>query len=228
MGDMRFWRTTLILILAALFIPACGGDTPATPKETLTAYTIAVKKKDVAMMKLLLSAGSLKLHEQEAKARNVSLDEIILRDTFFPVPEGKKFFPYKNEKIEGEIATVEIKNNFDTWDKIYLVKENGIWKIDKKGTSDQILNQAEEDQKKLDELINQGKDNPDDTTDPITDGTPDSNQTPTNPNAPLPDSPGSPPPPVPTPNNDPNVPNSPNNPDFPSDNQGNPKSQPRG
>lgn len=220
---MRFWRTSLILILTALIISACGGDsTPATPKETLTAYTIAVKKKDVAMMKLLLSTGSLKLHEQEAKAQNVPLDEIILRDTFFPIPEGKKFFPYRNEKIEGDIATVEIKNNFDTWDKIYLIKEGGIWKIDKKGTSDQILNQVEEDRRKMDEIINQGKENPDDITEPTTDGTPDPNQTPADPNAPLPDSPGSPPPPSP------NNPNNPAGPDIPRDNQGDPKTQPQG
>lgn len=155
---MRFYGTVLILILAACVISACGDSDPATPKDTLTAYAIAVKKKDTAMMKRLLSAASLKIHEQEAKAQNVLLDEIILRDTFFPVPEDKRFLIGKNEKIEGDKATVEVENNFGGYDIIYLVKEDGIWKIDKKGTSDQIIDQSEEDQKKLDDLINQGRD----------------------------------------------------------------------
>ncbi|MGI8670699.1 MAG: hypothetical protein ACR2J3_12775 [Aridibacter sp.] len=155
---MHFYGKILILILTACFISACGDSDAAMPKDTLTAYTIAVRKKDVAMMKNLLSAASLKIHEQEAKAQNVSLDEIILRDTFFPVPEGKKFFDFKNQKIEGEKATVEVENNFGGYDVIFLVKEDGIWKIDKKGTSDQIIDQNEADQKKLDDLINQGRD----------------------------------------------------------------------
>ncbi len=152
---MRFLRTILILILAAGFISACGNSKATTPIETLTAYTIAVSKQDTAMMKRLLSKASLKIHEEEAKAQNVSVDEIIKRDTLFPAEQ--RVFDYRNEKIEGDNATVEVKNNFDGWDIISLVKEDGIWKIDKKGTSDQILNQVEEDQKKLDDLINQGR-----------------------------------------------------------------------
>lgn len=153
---MRFTRTVLILILTACIISACGGDsTPAMPKDTLEAYSKAVKKKDTAMIKRLISEASLKLHEQEAAAQNVSLDEIILRDTLFP--PDQRVFDYKNEKIEGDTATVEVKNDFDGYDTIYLVKENGIWKIDKKGTSDRILNEVEEAEKKLDDLIKQGK-----------------------------------------------------------------------
>lgn len=154
---MRFYGTILFLILAAGFISACGESDPAMPSDTLTAYTIAVRKKDAAMMKNLLSAASLKIHDQEAKAQNVSLDEIILRDTFFPVPEGKKFFDFKNQKIEGDKATVEVENNFGGYDVIYLVKEDGIWKIDKKGTSDQIINQNEEAEKELERQIKQGQ-----------------------------------------------------------------------
>lgn len=141
------------MILAAGFISACGKSGAATPIETLTAYTIAVSKQDTAMMKRLLSKASLKIHEEEAKAQNVSVDEIIKRDTLFPAEQ--RVFDYRNEKVEGDIATVEVENDFGGWDVISLVKEDGMWKIDKKGTSDQILNQVEEDQKKLNESMNQ-------------------------------------------------------------------------
>lgn len=154
--DMRFYRKISVFILSVVFLAACGGASEeALPIESLRAYSKAVKAKDVKMMKTLLSAGSLKIHEQEAKAQNVSIDEIILRDTLFP--PDQRVFEYRNQKIDGERATVEVENNFGGWDLIYLVREDGIWKIDKKGTSDQILNEVEEAEKALDEAIIQGR-----------------------------------------------------------------------
>jgi uncharacterized lipoprotein len=148
---MRFFK--IILITAALAaLAACGSDDkPASPVETLKAYTIAVKKKDVTTMKLLLSEGTLKLHQQEAKAQNVTLDDIVLRDTLFP--PDQRIFDYRNEKIEGDKASVEVKNNFDSWDVISLVREDGIWKIDKKATSEQMIQEVETSTDDLDDLI---------------------------------------------------------------------------
>ena len=72
----------VILFITSLLILAisggCGGSSePATPVETLKAYTIAMKAKDTTMMKLLLSEGTLKAHQEEANARGVTLDEIV-------------------------------------------------------------------------------------------------------------------------------------------------------
>ncbi len=124
---------------------------PATPVETLKAYTIAVKRKDVEMMKMLLSEASLGIHREQAKAQNVSIDEIIKRETIFS--ETQRIFDYRNEKIEGNKATVEVKNDFGGWDIVHLLKEKGIWKIDKKGFSDQIIDQNQEAERKLNEQI---------------------------------------------------------------------------
>lgn len=146
-------KALLTAVLTAVLLAAgCGAEEkPATPVETLKAYTIAVKKKDVTTMKLLLSAASLKLHQQEAKAQNVTLDDIVLRDTLFP--PDQRIFDYRNQKIEGDRASVEVKNNFGGWDVIQLVREEGIWKIDKKATGEQMIQEVETSTDSLDEQI---------------------------------------------------------------------------
>ena len=146
----------LTLILLLCLIGACGDDSsPNTPSETLETYTAAVKKKDVKMIKFLLSKASLKIHSEQAKAQDESLEEIILRETLFSVDQKIKF--KRNEKIEGDSATIEVKNSFDGWDLIYFVKEDGIWKIDKKGFSDNTIDQNDADNQKLDDEMNRDR-----------------------------------------------------------------------
>ncbi len=127
--------------------------------------------KDATTMKLLLSEGSLKLHQQEAQAQGVTLDDIVLRDTLFPADQ--RVFNKRNEKIDGDNASIEVENNLGTYDTIHLVLEDGIWKIDKKATSEQMINevetpsvdfedQIEQDRKKIEEgMDTQGSPAPD-------------------------------------------------------------------
>ena len=77
---MRLYKLFLLVIFAVA--AACDAPEPKnkTPLDTLKAYTQAIKKKDTTEMKLLLSEGSLKMAEDEAKAQGVTLDEIIKRD----------------------------------------------------------------------------------------------------------------------------------------------------
>ena len=145
------YKIVLITLLASLAF-ACGSSEPATPLDTLKAYVAAVKKKDTAMMKMLLSEASLNIHRDQAKAQNVTLDEIIQRETLFS--ETQRIFGHRNEKIEGDRATIEVQNDFGGWDIVHLVKESGIWKIDKKAFRDEIINQNEEAEKNLDDEIN--------------------------------------------------------------------------
>ena len=106
-------------------------------------------------MKILLSDDSIKMAEQEAKAQNLTLDDVVKRETLFN--ENQTSVEYRNEKVEGDRATIEVKNSFNTWDTIPFVKEDGIWKIDKQGFANQTLQQVDEQNKRLDELINQGR-----------------------------------------------------------------------
>ena len=152
---MRFYKSFLVFLLANLFFACAGNPKPATPLETLKTYTLAIKKKDTTTMKLLLSEGSLKMVEQEAKAQSATVDEVVRRETLFH--EGQSTVEFRNEKIDGDKATIEMKDSVGMWNTVFFVKENGAWKIDKQGFADQIFQQNEQDIKRLDEIINQGK-----------------------------------------------------------------------
>ena len=109
-------------------------------------------------MKNLLSAESIKMHEQEAKVQNVTLDDIVRRETLFT--EGQKTVEFRNEKIEGEKATLEVKNSFGSWESVPFVREEDGWKIDKKAYADRLMQDIDQNNQQMDEFINQGKQPP--------------------------------------------------------------------
>lgn len=110
-------------------------------------------------MKLLLSSESIKMHEQEAKAQNLTLDDVVRRETLFT--EGQKTVEFRNEKIEGEKATLEVKNSFGTWETVPFVREGDEWKIDKKGYADRMIQDFDQNaNQQIDDIINQGKQPP--------------------------------------------------------------------
>jgi hypothetical protein len=147
---------SIILAFIALLAPACSGTRePATPKETFQTYVKALSNNDTKTMKLLLSAETLKMHEQEAKTQNVPLEEILKRETLFT--EGQKVVEYKDEVIEGDKATLQVKNPYGMWETVPFVREDGEWKIDKKGYADQMMQEIEQNDQQLDDIINQGR-----------------------------------------------------------------------
>jgi len=132
---------------------ACAPDQKAaTPLETFKTYTKAQKKKDTTTMKLLLTSETLKAHEQEAKAMGTTVDDIIKRESI--VGESQTAVEFRNEKIDGERATLEVKNSFGSWEKIFFLLEGGEWKIDKKGSADNLMREIEEENRKADEINN--------------------------------------------------------------------------
>jgi hypothetical protein len=156
---MRFYQILLILILV-VGLTACGssGQKPQTPVESLQTYAQAIKKKDLPKIKALLSKGSIKMAEEQAKAQNISVDEVILRETLFS-PE-QKTLKFKNEKIDGDSASIEIETSPDVFDRIPFVKEDGIWKIAKEKYAEEMIKQAEDDIRRQEEQINQGREQP--------------------------------------------------------------------
>ncbi len=131
---------------------ACTPQRPATPKETFMTYIKALKAKDYTTMKLLLSASTIKMHEKEAKSQGVTVDDIVKRETL--VSENQTSVEYRNEKIDGDKARLEVKNTLGNWETIPFVREDGVWKIDKQGYANQMIQEIEDQEKKLDELIN--------------------------------------------------------------------------
>lgn len=136
---------------------SCGASSePKSPVETMKTYTKAVKAKDTTTMKLLLSSETIKMLEQEAKSQNVVLDEVVKRETLFP--ESQKVFEFRNEKIEGEKATIEVKNSFGQWETWPFVFEDSQWKIDKKGYADRLMQDIQQqNDAAIDDIIKQNQ-----------------------------------------------------------------------
>lgn len=168
----RILQTAIITSFFLAILSCAAGKQPSTPLQTLQTYQKAVKQKDLAAMKLLLSSETIKMHEQEAKSQGVSVDDIIKRETLFS--ESQKTVDFRNEKIEGEKATIEVKNSFGSWETVPFVLEVGEWKIDKKGYADQLMKDIELNNQQIDDVINQGRqptdlpDNSPNTSDSVT------------------------------------------------------------
>ncbi len=150
---MRFYNFILVLLLVGIFAACANKPKLETPLDTLKTYTQAIKKNDVKTMKSLLSDASLKMSEKEAASQNVPLDEIIKRETLFNGTQTSLTF--RNEKTEDDKATIEVENSFNSWDTVFFIKEDGVWKIDKQGAANQMMQQMDQQNKQLDSIINQ-------------------------------------------------------------------------
>ena len=118
--------TLCVALIAAVTVSACSLLNPSTPTATLKAFYEASKKKDATAMKKTLSKGSLDMFEKQAKEQGKSFDDLLKSDQHTPdkMPETR------NEKIDGETATLEVKNDqTNKWDTLPFVKEDGEWKI---------------------------------------------------------------------------------------------------
>lgn len=138
-----------IIALCALFAFGCSTAVEQTnsPTATLKALNEAAKKKDTAGIKRQLSKGTLDLLEQSAKQQNRTVDELLRDDQGAPFEELPDM---RNEQIEGDTATVEVKNRItDTYEKVPFVKENGEWKLALDKFMQDVMKRATEEMKKF-------------------------------------------------------------------------------
>ena len=156
---MRQYSSTLFLALtglaAMLFISCSGEKQAASPVQTFQTYVKALKKKDLTTVKLLLSNDTIKMHEQEAKSEGVTLDDIVKRDSL--LGEGQTTVEYRNEKIDGDKATLQFKDAAGIWETMPFVREDDEWKIDKKGYADQLERDVEQSGQQFDEMMNRSR-----------------------------------------------------------------------
>jgi hypothetical protein len=93
-----------------------------------------MQKKDAAALKKTLSKGTLEMFEQFAKAQNPpkTLDEALQTGLASSTAnaDANKMPETRNEKIDGEKATLEVKNDkTGSWETVPFIKEEGDWKI---------------------------------------------------------------------------------------------------
>ncbi len=128
---MKLPQIIFIALAAFLFIN-CGGKGAAVttqtarPGDVLKTFIEASKKKDVEGIKKTLSRGSLALAEKSAAMQKTTVDEMFKGDNSTMPDEA---FETRDEKIEGDTATVEVKDRTGGYDTIPFVKEDGAWKI---------------------------------------------------------------------------------------------------
>src|SRR5262245_40916223 len=113
---MRLSAVSMTILLSMAILAACGTRQPSTPTDTFMAYVKASKKKDYTAMKKSLSAATMKMHQQEAKAQGTTVDDILKQEPI--LAEGQRTVEYRNEKIDEDKATLEYKTSYGSWETL--------------------------------------------------------------------------------------------------------------
>jgi hypothetical protein len=119
---------TCIALAVVMAASACSLLRGSSPTATFKSFFDASKKKDVPAMKKALSKGTLDMFDKIAKEQNKTTDD-LLKD-IDKEDKSEKLPETRNEKINGDTATLEVKNEkTGKWDTLPFAKENGDWKI---------------------------------------------------------------------------------------------------
>lgn len=154
---MKLSKLTLTTMCAfALAFAACGGGAsstetaktnqtnsapPQTKNETKTAsvkqstptaagesFYNAVKAKDKTAFRQLMSKDSMEILNAAAQEKKMTVDDLLDKE-FFVNAEMPAKLEQRNEKITGDRATIEIKDDKGEWSPMTFVKEGGVWKV---------------------------------------------------------------------------------------------------
>ena len=111
------------------------APTPATettaaaagsPTEVYKTAHIARQKKDIATLKKIFSKDILEFFGEMGKVEKKSVDDMLREMCEKPIPGEPEV---RNEKIAGDTATVEYKDDDGSWKTMDFVKEDGAWKM---------------------------------------------------------------------------------------------------
>lgn len=119
-----------------------------TPTEAFQTYIKATVNKDIEGLKRSLSKSSLAFIEKAAKEQGKTVDEILTGGAV--QNESKKIPEVRNEKITGDTATVEYKDEtMPEYMEMPLVKEDGTWKIALDKFMEEVMKKLSEELEKV-------------------------------------------------------------------------------
>ena len=100
----------------------------STPSEAGESFYNAVKAKDKAAFKSLMSKDSMEILNAAAQEKKMTVDELLDKE-FFVNAAMPAQFGQRGEKITGDKATTEMKDDKGEWSPMTFVKEAGAWKV---------------------------------------------------------------------------------------------------
>lgn len=106
-----------------------GTSTSTSPTAVMTSAFDASKKRDVAGFKKAVSSADLKDLDEMVKRSGGSVDDFLKEMMSDPDATMPASLETRNEKIDGEKATVEYKNKSGEWKTAHFIKEGGEWKM---------------------------------------------------------------------------------------------------
>jgi hypothetical protein len=107
--------------------PTTTDAAPSSPTATYNVAYEAMKNKDAAAFKKVITKKDLHDVEEMAKRDGKSSDDVLKAlMNAIPLPKSGDS---KDEKINGDTATLQVKNDKGEWEKINFVKEDGEWKM---------------------------------------------------------------------------------------------------
>lgn len=105
-----------------------GSVKQSTPSEAGESFINSIKNKDKAAFKNLMSKDSVEILNAAASEKKMTLDDLLDKQ-FFPNTPVPAKYEQRGEKITGDKATVELKDEKGEWSPMTFVKENGVWKV---------------------------------------------------------------------------------------------------
>jgi hypothetical protein len=100
----------------------------STPTEAGESFYTAVKAKDKAAFKNLMSKDSMEILNAAASEKKMTMDDLLDKEFFVNAAMPAKL-EQRGEKITGDKATTEMKDDKGEWSPMTFVKEGGVWKV---------------------------------------------------------------------------------------------------
>jgi predicted lipid-binding transport protein (Tim44 family) len=114
---------------AAAPATAPSSGSPVDASSPIAAYNAAYnarKNKDIEALKKLFSKYIIEFFELIGKEENKSVDDMLRELTERPQADTAEA---RNEKINGDKATIEYLDEEGKWRPMDFVKEDGMWKL---------------------------------------------------------------------------------------------------
>lgn len=105
------------------------SSSSTSPTAVMQASFNAAKNKDVPGFKKTIASADLKEMDAAFSKDGKNADEFLKEMMSSPDNSMPATLETRNEKINGDKATIEYKQKDGSWKTAYLIKEGGEWKM---------------------------------------------------------------------------------------------------